>query len=104
LILYAIVGLIGVNIILIILGISFLRKNTEDMIKQLDESIAEALIDIVENFKTQMPMSGDQNPIHLAIASMIQGIANKPPSLTAEVITRDITGKFAKDTSLSTEA
>jgi hypothetical protein len=101
---YAILALTIVNLLIIILGISFLRRNTEDLIMNLDESLSQALITIVENVKNDIPaLSSDVNPIQMAIAQLVSNIANRPPDLTAKVITRASDGKFTKDTSLSTE-
>jgi len=101
---YAILGLTVINLMIMILGISFLRRNTEDLIMNLDESLSQALITIVENVKNDIPaMTGDVNPIQMAIAQLVSNIANKPPDLTAKVITRASDGKFTRDTSLSTE-
>jgi len=101
---YAILALTVVNLLIIILGISFLRRNTEDLIMNLDESLSQALITIVENVKNDIPaLSSDVNPIQMAIAQLVSNIANRPPDLTAKVITRASDGKFTKDTSLSTE-
>jgi len=74
------------------------------LLRTVDESLSQALIPIVENVKNDIPaMTGDVNPIQMAIAQLVSNIANKPPDLTAKVITRASDGKFTRDTSLSTE-
>jgi len=91
-----IIGFFCLNIGIIILGISFLRKHTEELVKALDQSISQALVSIVENVKTELPMSGDINPVQMAVASFIQQMANRPPELKAEIIPRAENGKFVK--------
>ena len=91
-----IIGLICLNLGILILGISFLRKHTEDLVNSLDSSISQALISIVENLKTELPMSGDINPVQMAVASFIQQMANRPPEIKAQVISRAEDGKFTK--------
>jgi len=91
-----IIAFFCLNIGIIILGISFLRKHTEELVKALDQSISQALVSIVENVKSELPMSGDINPVQMAVASFIQQMANRPPELKAQVISRAEDGKFAK--------
>ena len=91
-----IIALLCLNLGIVILGISFLRKHTEELVKALDQSISQALVSIVENVKSELPMSGDINPVQMAVASFIQQMANRPPELKAQVISRAEDGKFAK--------
>ena len=91
-----IIALLCLNLGIVILGISFLRKHTEELVKALDQSISQALVSIVENVKSELPMSGDINPVQMAVASFIQQMANRPPELKAQVIPRAENGKFAK--------
>ncbi len=91
-----IIALLCLNLGILILGISFLRKHTEELVKALDQSISQALVSIVENVKSELPMSGDINPVQMAVASFIQQMANRPPELKAQVIPRAEDGKFSK--------
>jgi hypothetical protein len=94
-VIYSILALTIINIVLLFALFKILMKHSEFLIQSLDENLTEVLIKLVDDFKMNMGGSMEGiNPIQMAIGQLIQNMADRPPKLEAEVITRDSDGKF----------